>query len=62
MKNIAWLESLATMTHYDIAAMDVLKSQPGSVQQAYKTNNQSALNVLLGDSDRSACKNTIFQL
>ncbi|STX27524.1 Uncharacterised protein [Legionella beliardensis] len=60
MHNIAWLESLATKTDYDIDINEILKNQSLDVQNAYYSNNQTVLKALLGDEERLANKNTIF--
>lgn len=62
MNNIAWLESIASMTDYDLKIDEVLNKQSADIQMAYRSNNQAALKALLGGTDRLACKNTIFQL
>jgi hypothetical protein len=60
MNNIAWLESIATKTDYDIEINEILKNQSLDVQNAYCSNNQAILKTLLGGEEKLASKNTIF--
>jgi hypothetical protein len=62
MINISWLESIALMTDHDHQINDILLKQSDEIQKAYQSNDQSELKVLLGGSERLACKKTIFQL
>lgn len=61
MNDIAWLEALAKKTDYDIEINEIIKQQPIDIQMAYKSNDSTTLSSILGNSDRFACKNTIFQ-
>ena len=61
MQNTSWLETLATMTDYEVGFNDLLKSQSDCIQKAYQGNDQETLKILIGGSDRLACKTTIFQ-
>ena len=62
MTNISWLESIAMMTDHDREINEILKTQPIAIQMAYRSNDNLALNMLLGGSDRLAYKKTVFQL
>ena len=62
MTNISWLESIASMTDHDLEINEILENQPAAIQMAYRSNDHVALKVLLGGSERLACKKTIFQI
>jgi len=60
MNNIAWLESIASTTDHDIEVDEIMKKQSLDIQNAYYSNNQTILKMLLGGEDKLACKNTCF--
>ena len=62
MINISWLESIAKTTDRDVDINNILKAQPKAIQVAYRSNDSSALNILIGGTNKLADKNTVFQL
>ncbi len=61
MNNFAWLESIAAKTDFDVEIENILKQQPSAIQIAFSANDNAVLRNIFGNTDKLACKNTVFQ-